>query len=170
MTDLPDEVRAWLGQPVVVVEHVVTVERGLWMNFCAAVHDGNPLYWDHAVARHHTGAVIAPPAMLPAWAVAHDWYPGKQGEGLRTLELHFMLKEALALSHGIVTEVELEFHEPVRAGDSVRAEQVLRDVGPARMTRLGPGRNWIIDVVYRRQDGVLLGVQTLHFLAYRQGT
>lgn len=169
MTDLPDTVLAWLGQPVVAIEHVITVERGLWTNFCAAVGDGNPLYWDHAIARHHTGAVIAPPAMLPSWAVEHDWYPGKQGPGLRTLELHFMMKEALDLPHGIVTEVGLEFHEPVRAGDSVRAEQILREVGPERMTRLGPGRNWIIDVVYSRQDGELLGVQTLKFLSYRKG-
>ena len=168
MNDLPEVVQGWLGQPVVAVEHVITVERGLWMNFCAAVGDGNPLYWDHAVARHHTGAVIAPPAMLPSWAVEHDWYPGKTGQGLRTLELHFMVKEAIGLPHGIVTEVEFEYHEPVKAGDSVRAEQVLKEVGKERMTRLGPGRNWTIEVVYRRQDGVLLGIQTLRFLAYRK--
>jgi acyl dehydratase len=168
MNDLPDEVQAWIGVPMIVVEHVVTVERGLWMNFCAAVGDGNPLYWDHNIARQHTDAVIAPPAMLPSWAIEHDWYPGKQEPGLRTLELHFMVKDALQLPYGVVTEVELELHEPLRAGDSVRAEQILREVDREKMTRLGPGRNWTIDVVYRRPDMALLGIQTLRFLGYRK--
>ena len=87
---------------------------------------------------------------------------------MRTLELHFRVKDALQMPHGIVTEVDLEFHEPIRAGDSVRAEQVLRDVGAQKMTRLGPGRNWTIDVIYRKQGDALAGIQTLHFLGYRK--
>lgn len=160
MDDLPEIVGSWLGKVVVTVEHSITVERELWLNFCAAVGDGNPLYWD-------TEQPTAPPAMLASWAVAHDWYPGKPGTGVRPLELHFMLKDAFDLPHGIVTEVEFEFHEPVRAGDRVSAEQWLREVGKERTTRLGPGRNWTIEVVYRRADRTLLGSQRMTFLSYR---
>jgi uncharacterized protein len=164
---LPPQITDWLGKPTIVVEHVVTAELGLWLNFCIAVHDGNPLYWNYASALEITGEVIAPPAMLPSWGIAHDWAPGRSGPPLRTLELHFMVKEALDLPNGLVTEVEYALHDPIRAGDSVRAEQVLREVGPQRATRLGPGRNWTIDVVYRKPGGVLAGVQTLRFLGYR---
>jgi len=108
-------------------------------------------------------------AMLPGWASAPEWYPGKQGDGIRPMELHFMIKEALDYPNGIVTSVDIEYHEPVRAGDSVRVEQILREVSEERSTRLGPGRNWTIDVVFRRQDGVLLGVQAMAFLGYRSG-
>jgi acyl dehydratase len=167
MSDLPDLVKNWIGKTVVKVDHTVTVERGLWLTFCAAVQDGNPLYWEDAIAQEHTGRVIAPPALLAGWGSELDWYPGKQGHGVRPLELHFMLKEALGLPNGITIGVELEFHEPVHAGDKVQVEQMLRAVGDEKPTRLGIGRKWTIDVVYRRQDQVLLGLQTLEMLAYR---
>ncbi|MDR3510976.1 MAG: MaoC family dehydratase N-terminal domain-containing protein [Caulobacteraceae bacterium] len=165
--DLPPHVSDWIGKPAVVIDHVVRAEAGLWLNFCAAVGDGNPLYWNYAAAFDITGEAIAPPAMLPAWGIDHDWAPGRAGPPLRTLELHFRVKEALDLPNGLVTEVEFAFHEPVRAGQSVRVEQVLREVGPLRQTRLGPGRDWTIDVVYRKPGEALAGVQTLKFLGYR---
>jgi hypothetical protein len=168
MDALPRQVRDWIGQPVIVIDHVVTIERGLWINFCAAVEDGNPLYWSYAAARDHTETAIAPPAMLPSWAIAAEWDPDRDGPPARTLELHFMVKEALGLPHGLVTEVDLALHAPLRAGDSVRAEQILRSVGEPRQTRLGPGRDWIIDVVYRRPDGQLAGIQTLRLLGYHK--
>lgn len=45
MTALPDYVKAWIGKPVVKVANALTAEEGLWQNFCVAVEDGNPLYW-----------------------------------------------------------------------------------------------------------------------------
>jgi hypothetical protein len=87
---------------------------------------------------------------------------------MRTLELHFMVKEALNYPSGLVTEVELELHEPLRAGDSVRAEQILRSVSEERDTRLGRGRDWVIEVIYRKPDGSLAGIQTLTMLGYRR--
>ncbi len=166
MSSLPDEVAQWLGKPVIVMDHVITVEQGLWANFCVAIEDANPLYWDYRIAREETDTVIAPPMMLPSWAIDHEWRPDRTGPAPRTLELHFMVKDALGLKNGLVTEVELELHEPLRAGDSVKAEQILRSVGEERETKLGIGRNWEIDVVYRKPDGALAGVQTLSFLGY----
>lgn len=165
----PAQIAAWLGKPVIVIDHVITAEVGLWLNFCVAVGDGNPLYWNYASALETTGEVIAAPAMLPSWGIPHDWTPGASGPPLRTLELHFMVKDALGLPNGLVTEVEFEFHDPIRAGDSLRVEQVLREVSAPRTTRLGPGRNWTIDVVYRKPDDILAGIQTLRFLGYRKG-
>ncbi len=166
MNDLPQKVKDWLGKPVIIVDHVVTVEQGLWTNFCVAVGDGNPLYWDYPLSRDETESVIAPPMMLPSWAIEHDWSPDRAAPSLRTLELHFMVKDALGIKNGLVTEVELELHEPLRHGDSVRAEQILRRVEEERETKLGIGRNWDIDVVYRKPDGSLAGIQSLHFLGY----
>ncbi len=168
MADLPELVKSWIGKAVVVVERTVTVEKESWLNFCAAIQDGNPLYWDESFAQSHTDHTIAPFAMLPSWGSTHPWYPGKQGDGVRAMELHFMLKEALAYPNGIVTSVEMTYHEPVRAGDSVRVEQILRNVSEERATRLGPGRDWTIEVVYRRQDQVLLGLESMSFLGYRR--
>lgn len=169
MHTLPEQIRGWIGRPVIIIDHVVTVERGLWINFCAAIEDANPLYWSYAQARDHTDSVIAPPTMLPGWAIAPEWEPDRTGPPPRTLELHFMVKDALGLPHGLVKEVDLTLHEPLRAGDSVRAEQILRSVGDERLTRLGPGRDWTIDIRFTRPDGRSAGVQTLHMLGYRKG-
>ena len=168
MSALPENVISWIGKPVVVVDNVLTAEAGLWHNFCAAVEDGNPQYWQGVDGM----APIAPPAMLPSWVIDHDWHPAMPAQKLRTLELHFMLKDALALPFGVVTDVELEFHQPVRAGDKLRAEQILIEVGDEYQTRMGPGRRWTIGVNYYQQNvghgETLAGIQTLHFVSYRK--
>lgn len=167
MTEIPEKVKSWIGKPVIKVEKVLTAEKGLWQNFCAAVQDGNPLYWDPQPELVDDGP-IAPPALLPAWVTAHDWYPGIPDQKPHTLELHFMLKEEMGLPHGIVGEAETVYGRPVRAGDELRAEQVLREISDEYQTRLGPGRKWIIDINFYHQDGALAGVQSLHFTAYRK--
>jgi len=42
----------------------------------------------------------------------------------------------------VVIETEAAWHEPVRPGDRVRAEQILEHVGPLVENRLGRGRKW----------------------------
>lgn len=168
MNDLPDKVKDWIGNPVVVVENVLTADAGLWQNYCAAVEDANPLYWGGPEASELTDGAIAPPAMLPSWLVEHEWCPNPSKPKLRTMELHFMLKDALDIPYGVVTEVELEFHQPVRAGDKLHAEQILKEISEEYETRLGTGRRWTIVVNYYHEDGNLAGRQQLGFVAYRK--
>lgn len=166
MIDIPNKVKEWIGQPVVILDHIVLIEQGMWTNFCIAIEDGNLLYWDYPTSRFETDSVIAPPMMLPSWAIAHDWTPNQKEPAPRTLELHFMVKDALGYKSGLVTEVEMELHEPLHAGESVRAEQILKSVGEERETKLGRGRDWEIEVVYRKPGGQLAGIQTLYLLGY----
>ena len=77
-----------------------------------------------------------------------------------------MLKDRLGLPKAVVIGSDTVFHEPVRPGDRVRAEQLLEDVGAVTENRLGRGRRWTIVIRYSRQDGVLLGVEQLRFFAY----
>lgn len=165
--DLPAEVRSWVGRSVVSMQADVCVERGAWENFAAAVEDGNPLYWDEEAAASVAGSLIAPPAMLTAWTRPHTWSPRHGSKQPRPLELHFMLKEALQLPLGIVRETELVFLEPLREGDQVCGEQYLREVSEEVTTRLGTGRNWTIEVIYQRQDGVAVGIERIRMFAYR---
>lgn len=167
MTSLPQKVQDWIGKPVVQLAPVMTVEQGLWLNYCVAVEDANPVYWRDGAAGEGMPP-IAPPAMLPSWMIDHEWSPDPAHRPLRTLELHFMLKDELGLPFGVVTAVELEFHQPVRSGDRLRAEQILLEVGDEYQTRMGPGRRWSIAVNYYHQDNALAGVQTLRFVSYRK--
>jgi len=84
------------------------------------------------------------------------------------MELHFLVKKALDLPLGIVTEVEIEFHEPVVQGDRISAEQKLLSVSDKVDTKLGKGRYWIIEVIYKNQSNELVGMQKIHFLGYKK--
>ena len=44
--DLPQEVRAWIGQKRYEQEGDFDVERGYVATTCASVENGNPLFWD----------------------------------------------------------------------------------------------------------------------------
>lgn len=134
--------------------------------FAAAVEDGNPLYRDTPEAAVLTDGPIAPPAMLSTWNRPDPWTPGG-GRAIRALELHFRVKEALALPKAVVTCTETELHTPIRPGDRILAEQRLDAIGPKTSNKLGQGRYWTISVLYRRiADHVLLGIETMDFYGY----
>jgi len=143
------------------------VERGYVWTMCAAVENGNPLFWDDAVAAELTDGPIAPPTMISAWFRPHHWAPGRTGEHL-PLKVHFDLKERLGLPEAVMTDNTIVFHEPVRPGDVLRTRQVLRSVSDEKTTKLGTGRFWVIDVEYANQRGDVVGVETYTGFGYRR--
>lgn len=160
MSDLPQQIQDWLGKVVVIDESEVAVEQALIENFCSAVEDGNPLYWDEG---------ISPPGMLSAYNRPHPWTPARGDKPVnRPLELHFRVKDLLDLPRGIVAEQVYEFGVALRVGDRVRAEQSLREVSELKTNKLGTGRNWTIDVTYKNQRGEIAGVESVSFFGYRR--
>ncbi len=160
MSDLPQQIQDWIGQVVVVDDAEVAVEQSLIENFCSAVEDGNPLYWEEG---------ISPPGMLSAYNRPHPWTPARGDKPVnRPLELHFRVKDLLQLPRGIVVELAFDFGVPLRIGDRVRAEQSLREVSELKTNKLGTGRNWTIDVTYKNQRGDVAGVETLSFFGYNR--
>ena len=139
----------------------------MWTS-CASVENGNPLYWDDAVAEALTGGPVAPPSMVSVWFRPHHWAPGRTQEAL-PLQVHFDLKAALGLPEAVMTDDTIEFHTPVRMGDVLRTHQVLRSVSDEKTTKLGTGRFWVIDVVYANQDGGTGGGRVLHGLRLPPG-
>ena len=127
------------------------VERGYVWTSCASVENGNPLFWDDAVATALTGGSVAPPSMVSVWFRPHHWAPGRNEQAL-PLQVHFDLKALFGLPEAVMTDNTIEFHEPVRMGDRLRTHQVLRSVSEEKTTKLGTGRFWVIDVVYTNQD------------------
>ena len=165
MNGLPESVQSWIGVPRYDTRSEIPVEQGYVWTFCAAVHDGNPLYWSPEAADEITGGPTAPPAMLSVWMRGHDWSPDAQGPTL-PLQVHFDLKRELGLPEAIIADYSLTLHEPVRLGDLLRVRQVLRSVSEVKTTRLGRGRFWVIEVEYRRPGGELAGVETYTGFGY----
>jgi acyl dehydratase len=162
---VPDDVAAWVGETRYPETADFPVERGYIWTSCASVENGNPLYWDDKVAEEITGGPIAPPSTLSLWFRPHHWQPGQTTQKL-PLQVHFDLKERLGLPEAIMSDSEVVFHEPVRPGDVVSTSQVLRSLSEPKTTKLGTGRFWVIDVPYRNQDGVLVGVETFTGFGY----
>jgi len=166
-TDLPVEVQAMIDKPLYVEQTEFPIEMGYVYNTCAAVQNGNPLFWDAAVAADITGGRIAPPTMLSVWFRPHYWAPGATGE--RTpLMTHFDLKRLLDLPEAVVASNETVFGEPVRMGDVLTISQIVRSVSELKDTKVGRGRFWVIDVETVNQRGEWVGTDTYTCLGYRK--
>ena len=168
MTTVPAEVQERIGQIQYEETGEFPVERGYIWTTCASVENGNPLFWDDAVADELTGGPIAPPTMLSVWFRPHHWTPWRPAEGL-PLQAHFDMKELLELPEAIISENTIVFHEPVRVGDVITSLQRLRSVSDEKTTKLGTGRFWVIDVEYRNQHRELVGVESYTAFGYRKG-
>lgn len=164
---LPAEVAALLGQPQYEEQTEFPIEIGYVYNTCAAVRNGNPLYWEADVAERIAGARIAPPTMMSVWFRPHYWAPGAEGERL-ALRSHFDLKHLLDLPEAVVVSNETIFGEPVRIGDRLTTCQVVRSISEMKQTKLGRGRFWSIDVETHNQDGDWVGTETYNMLGYRK--
>jgi acyl dehydratase len=162
---VPDEVAGWIGETRYPETADFPVERGYIWTACASVENGNPLFWDDAVAADVTGGPVAPPSTLSLWFRPHHWQPGPTEQRL-PLQAHFDLKERLGLPEAIMSDSEVAFHAPVRPGDVISTSQVLRSLSEPKTTKLGTGRFWVIDVPYRNQRDELVGVETFTGFGY----
>jgi uncharacterized protein len=167
MTTLPAEVEGWIGKARYETTANFPVERGYLWTSCASVENGNPLFWDDAVAEELTGGPIAPPTTLSLWMRPHHWEPGASGPRL-PLQVHFDLKERLGLPEAVIADSVVVFGAPVRPGDVITTREVVRSISEPKTTKLGTGRFWVIDVEYRNSNGELVGVESYTGFGYRK--
>jgi acyl dehydratase len=167
VSDLPEDVKAWIGQERYVERTGFPIEIGYVLTSCASVENGNPLYWDEKVARELAGGPLAPPSMISVWFRPHHWAPGRSAPA-QPLQVHFDLKERLGLPEAVMTDNEIVFHEPVRPGDVLTTCQVLHSVSEPKQTKLGLGRFWVIEVRYANQRGEPVAVESYTGYGYRR--
>jgi acyl dehydratase len=168
MSDLPPEIEKLIDQVQYEETGEFPVEQGYVYTSCSSVENGNPLFWDAAVAEAITGGPIAPPTMISVWFRPHQWSPGRTVPAV-PLQVHFDLKETLSLPEAVMTDNTIVFHEPVRPGDRLRTRQILRSVSEPKTTKLGTGRFWVIEVEYLNQNDELVGVESYTGFGYRRG-
>jgi len=167
-SDLPPDVEKLVGEVQYEEEGEFPVERGYVWTTCSSVENGNPLFWDDAVAQELTNGPIAPPTMLSVWFRPHNWSPGRT-EPAVPLQVHFDLKERFGLPEAVMTDNTIVFYEPVRPGDRLHTRQILKSVSEEKTTKLGTGRFWVIDVEYLNQRDELVGVESYTGFGYRRG-
>ena len=64
-TDLPPEIEKLIGQVQYEEAGEFPVEQGYVYTTCSSVENGNPLFWDEAVANDLTNGPIAPRLVAP---------------------------------------------------------------------------------------------------------
>jgi hypothetical protein len=168
VSDLPPEVEKLIDAVQYEEAGEFPVERGYIYTSCSSVENGNPLFWDDAVAQEVTGGPIAPPTMISVWFRPHQWSPGRTEPGV-PLKSHFDLKEVFELPEAVMTDNTIVFHAPVRPGDRLRTRQILRSVSEPKTTKLGTGRFCVIEVEYLNQKNELVGVESYTGFGYRRG-
>jgi acyl dehydratase len=166
--DLPADIADLIGVVQYAERGEFPVEQGYIWTSCASVENGNPLFWDADTAAAVTDGPIAPPTMLSVWFRPHHWSPDRTEQAL-PLQVHFDLKERFGLPEAVMTDNTIVFHEPVRPGDLLRTQQILRSVSGPKTTKLGTGRFWVIVVEYFNQRDELVGVESYTGFGYRRG-
>jgi acyl dehydratase len=140
-----------------------------------AVSSGDVLRWSEAhrvrSPRHwpdRRDDWVAPPAMVTSFVRPLEWRPDREGPpGDRGSTLHEALKAHLGIPLGIAAGYELELHALLRDGDEVVAVERIASVGEPEVSRLGPGRRWVIEnAISRVGDGALVAVERFHMLGY----
>jgi len=165
--ELPPDIAALIDQPQYELAGEFPVERSYIWTSCASVENGNPLFWDDAIADELTGGPIAPPSMVSTWFRPHHWAPGRTEQAL-PLQVHFDLKAAFELPEAVMSDNTIVFYEPVRPGDVLTTLQRLRSVSAQKQTKLGTGRFWVIDVEYRNPRDELVAIESYTGFGYRR--
>lgn len=120
---LPEEITSYIGRAGEVM--ILEVEKGAVRKYADAVDNRNPLYWDEEYARNSRyRSLIAPPGFF-GWPTS--WGSG----GMLTFEAMRELSAALneaGFRRVLDGAIEFEFFQPIRAGDTLAALSVIKDI------------------------------------------
>ena len=168
--DLSDDVKRQLlalTEESAPEEAPLEVNEYLIRHWCETLEDGNPLYLDEAFAKSqgYRGLVAPPGSVMTAFAMPFRW-PWPPGGREPEPHIHYTIKELLGLPVGIISEVEVENHEPLQVGDRVSVSQRLVSISPWKKTRLGEGHFWEMERLYRNQKGELVVLERMTGFGY----
>jgi len=162
-----DELKAIVGRDQPDMVATDTVCSQMIRHWCEAMEDANPLYTDPEYAdKCKYGSIIAPPTMIWSWVIPPLWPPTEPPK---------IWEEILrACAHGgfdqiVDTDVEMEFHRPLRPGDRVTAAARLYDVSEEKHTSLGRGHFVTVESAYRNQKNEPVCLQRVTLFIYDAG-
>ena len=157
---LPKEVTQFIGKSL--GSSIFEVQEEAIRRFADAVDDPNPLYWDEEYAKKSNyGAIIAPPGFISSpWFSNRlvKWSKKDAASSEATAGLSPDLAKALAkagFGHLLDGGMEYEFFKPVRAGDTITASTIIKDI-IGREGATGKTAFLITETTYTNQKGELV--------------
>ena len=166
--ELEARMRELVGKPIEPVrEGRDPVNEPMIRQWCDAMGDRNPAYWDAAAAKASAhGGIVAPPTMLQAWTMqGFEMAAGYDQPRNNEHRLHKLLSE-----HGytsvVATNTEQGYTRYLRPGDVVSAETTIESISEEKATALGIG--YFIDTrtIFRDAAGDEVGWQTFRVLKF----
>lgn len=154
-----EDLKRFVGQTV--SQSIFEIEKEPIRRFADAVDDLNLLYWDEEYAQNSRyGSIIAPPGfVLEAWYAERPvkWgrkdYPAK-GLGRPELVTAFAYSGYVQV---VIGDTEVEFFQPVRAGDTIRAESIIKEI-IERKGRSNKTAYLTIETTYTNQKNEVLTI------------
>ena len=145
---ITDELRRKIGveAPPVTIE----IDKGMLRRLAEAVGDSNPLWQDEVKARKSSyGGIIAPPALLLS----------------AQMRIPRITPVETGLTRVLDGGVEIEFYEPVRAGDVLTMRSRITDLYE-RETKRGLMLFQISEINYINQFGDVVAKQRSTIISY----
>ena len=146
----------------------------IW-NFCEAVEDANPVYWDEEYAKQSRfGRLIAPPHMIMTMAGGHWWAPdyirerdakavADQGESAPAKVMEIVREHGYTTATNVTREDE--FLEPYGPGDGrLKSSSKVVDVSEEKQTAVGKGVFITSIIDYRTENDDRLVVRARNIL------
>jgi hypothetical protein len=166
---LKAELEPFLNKPGARQFTAIEIEKQFVWDYCTAVEDGNPVYWDEEVAKKSRfGRLIAPPNTLMTLNRPAHWLPKEQQEKAAAIAAALppspqaQAREVLA-KHGFTTVTvvnrEEEYFEPFGPGDGrLSMEDRFVAVSDIKTTKVGPGVFFTYEIdYYTERDNRLVG-------------
>jgi len=153
---LPEEIAKFIGQPAGT--SIFEVEKEPIRRFADAVDDPNPLYWDEEYAtKSWFGSIIAPPGFISSGWFANrpsKWSARGAAPAPATASVRRVLANA-GFGRSLDGGIEYEFFAPVRAGDTIAASTIIKDI-IERQGSTGRLVFLITETTYTNQNGKLV--------------
>ncbi len=163
------EMEEWLGRKLPAGEGADEVTRSDIRRRLEVVGFDCPLHYDAAVAkRHGYRDIVAPAIMVGTFALPAYWKPGdpEPHPGEPPLMPTFSVSTMpMPGTRGIVTDIDVEYGEPVYPGDRISWQGVLTKIVPKR-TRIGEGAFITARTVYWKQTGEVVATEDLTTFSY----
>ncbi len=143
------------------------VNEPMIRQWCDAMADENPIYWDAAAAKEAGyDGVVAPPTMLQAWTM--QGFEMAEGYDVPKNNEHRLHK--LLTDHGytsvVATNTDQGYTRYLAPGDVVTANTVIESISEEKATALGIGYFINTRTTFTDQDGDEVGWLTFRVLKF----